>query len=133
MLYSLCRDGGILLVSFVAARSDFEHFAFCFGSDRKFFDHLHFGQEQEPQMSVCAFYIQASNSIIFFADAHLIIFSLSMTNLTVCLVLVPVMIFDFLNKSNWELSEELCSISSLVGYGNGPTSIILIALLSLTR
>lgn len=66
MLYSLCRDGGIILVSFVAARSDFEHFAFCFGRDRKFFDHPHFGQEQEPQMSVCAFYIQARHFNYFY-------------------------------------------------------------------
>jgi len=71
--------------------------------------------------------------IITILRAHFTIFSLSTTNLIVCLVLVPVMIFDFLNKSNWELSEELCSISSLVGYGNGPTSIMLIALLSLAR
>ncbi|XP_059473218.1 G-protein coupled receptor moody-like [Neocloeon triangulifer] len=40
------------------------------------------------------------------------------------------MIFDFLNQSNWALSEELCAVSSLIGYGNGPTSIIMIALLS---
>ncbi|CAB3376422.1 Hypothetical predicted protein [Cloeon dipterum] len=56
--------------------------------------------------------------------------SLSASNLLVCLILVPVMIFDFLNYSNWELSEELCAVSSLIGYGNGPTSIIMIALLS---